>query len=116
MNLSAEKGVALLTVVIIIFILLILSSVMINLISSQTRLVDHDISRVKAKYANEATAVRQIELFRRGMSQDASHQVSGRYDTSTGYWNASVSVHTSTTSGLTDLDEINTTIDYAPSF
>ncbi|MFC1709258.1 hypothetical protein ACFL2J_04285 [Candidatus Omnitrophota bacterium] len=110
-----DKGMALLTVVIIIFILMILSTVLISSLANQTRIVEHDISRIKAKYANEATMVRQHESLRRYNSTDTNHQVSGKFDSAQN-WLVSVSADNCTIPGLTDLFEINTTIDYAPTF
>jgi len=111
MKLAKEKGVALLTVIIIIFILLILSSVSLNLLSNQTRLVEHDISRIKSKYANEAAMVRQLEALRKDHDLEDDHSVSGRYDLDDKYW--TVDVDNTTTNGL---NEIELSINYTTPF
>ena len=116
MNLQTYKGAALLTVIIVIFILTILASVMLNLLSSQTRIVEHDISRVKSKYANEAIIVRQLELFRNNLTPETSSSVSGRYDDFGQNWAAIVTNKTIPSGSLKNLMEINSTIDYQPSF
>ncbi|MDD5005975.1 MAG: hypothetical protein PHS93_05685 [Candidatus Omnitrophica bacterium] len=111
MVLSTDKGAALLTVIAIIFILMILSSVMLSLLANQTRLVEHDIARAKAKYATEAVMVRQIDNIRRTQSFLASPQsVTGRYDSDVQNWNVIFSNTTSTFPGTT---KMNITLDYS---
>ncbi|MBL7197868.1 MAG: hypothetical protein ISS47_07185 [Candidatus Omnitrophica bacterium] len=112
MVLVKEKSVALLTVIIIIFILMILSSVMLSLLSSQTRLIEHDISRVKSKYADEAAMVRQLELLRKNQGLEGTHSVSGRYDQASSFWTVDID-NISTTP---DLTEINLSTDYSSPF
>lgn len=114
--LGDEKGVALLTVITIIFILLVLSATMLNLMSNQTRIVEHDISKVKSKYATEAVMVRELERLRRWNTTETSHPVSGRYDQSGTNWSVDVSSGTVPSGGLAGLTELNITVDYAPTF
>ncbi len=112
MNVAKEKGAALLTVIIIIFILLILSSVALNLLSNQTRLVEHDISRIKSKYANEAAMVRQLERLRNNELLESQHGVPGRYDDPGRNWDVKID-NSTTGSGL---NEIELSINYTTPF
>ncbi|MFC1646210.1 hypothetical protein ACFL2Y_03425 [Candidatus Omnitrophota bacterium] len=111
MNLRTEKSIALLTVILVVFVLVMLSSVMIALLSNQTRLVEHGISRTKSKYANEAAMVSTLERLRRQDPWEGTHSVSGRYDDDAIDW--LVNITNSSAGGLTAID---LSVDYAPSF
>lgn len=105
-----KKGVALLTVITIVFILTILSTAMISLISSQTRFIEHGVARTKAKYANEAAMVRELERLRLNTSLEATHSVSGKYDNPSTDW--IVSIVNTTTPPISGISEIDFTVDY----
>ncbi|MDD5618656.1 MAG: hypothetical protein PHG69_06125 [Candidatus Omnitrophica bacterium] len=77
-----NKAVALITIVVLIFILTILSSAMLSILANQTRYVEHNVARAKAKYAAEATMIRELDVLRRTGTAESQHQVTGKYDTS----------------------------------
>lgn len=116
MNLSSEKSVAMLIVIMVIFTLTILSAVMLNLVSNQTRMVEHDISRLKAKYANEAAMVEVLELLRADTSPESHVFVSGRYDDLNENWSVVVKSGVVLIGDFADLTELNMTVDYSPQF
>ena len=109
-----EKGVALLTIITIIFVLTILATAMISLIASQTRLVEHDLARTKARYANEAAMVREIERLRKNLTLEATHGVSGRYDNPG--LDFVVSIVNTTTPPIAGISEIDFSVDYNTTF
>ena len=112
--LSSKKSAALLTVIIIIIILTILASVMLSLLANQTRLIEHDIARTKAKYANEAIMVRQLDHIRLNSEFLGSNQhVSGKHDDLTENWNVEFD---NTTSPFSNTTELNISIDYSTPF
>jgi Tfp pilus assembly protein PilX len=89
-----NKGIALMTVVILIIILTILSSVMLSILANQNRYIEHNIARTKARYATEATMVRALDSLRRNPSQSETGvtTISGKYDNLGQYWNVGVGV------------------------
>jgi Tfp pilus assembly protein PilX len=107
-----ERGVALLVVVVMVLILAILASVILSLSSNQTRIVEHDISRIKSKYADEAAMVRQLDILRRNAANETSHPVTGRYDSDTQTWTVGVQKGPGPLGSV----EINTTTNYTAAF
>jgi len=112
MVLKTEKSAALMTILIMIFILMVLSTALLKLVSNQTRLVEHDISRIKSKYASEAAMVRNLEQYRRGVNPpDATHGVSGRFDDPLQNWNVGINSSYNAGIGVTVTDF---EVDYSP--
>lgn len=106
-----EKSAALITVIMLVIVLTILSSVILSLLANQSRLIEHGIARIKAKYATEATMVREVELARRGTSFESTHNVSGRYDNETKFWNIDIASGASPFPNTTELSiSLNYTI------
>ena len=66
-----KRGAALLTVLILIFILSILAGVLLTLLSSEAKLVSHGIFRSEMRHFTESGMVRQIELLRRGLGVES---------------------------------------------
>lgn len=71
------SGMALVTVLILIIILTLLAAVLLSLQASQVRLITHDDRRTRARYAEEAAMVHQVERLRKNLSPDANHNVDG---------------------------------------
>jgi hypothetical protein len=65
-NNDNDKGVVLLMVLSTIFIVVILASVVLTLITSQSRLTHHQVSRIQAYYAAQAGMNYAIEMLRLG--------------------------------------------------
>jgi len=115
MVLTTNRSVALMTVIIIIFILTILASVMLSLLANQTRLIEHDISRTKAKYATEAAMVDQLDYARKHSGAfQGSVDVSGRYDDPGQDWD--VDIISSPGGGLFGTDKLDINLNYSTSF
>lgn len=109
-----QKGIALLTVIIIVLVLTILSSVMLSILANQTRYIEHNIARTKAKYATEATMVRKLDALRRDAAIELSHPVSGRYDDVGQFW--AVNITRAAGSGISGTDQLDFSVDYSPNF
>ncbi|MCK9603936.1 MAG: hypothetical protein M0R66_06240 [Candidatus Omnitrophica bacterium] len=61
-----KKGIALFMVLATILIVVILSNVILTIISSQSRLTHHEISRIRAYYAAQAGLIYAMEMLRNG--------------------------------------------------
>jgi len=86
-----NTGFALATVLIIIFIMTILAGIMLSMMSSQTMIVEGDISRIKSKYANEAAMVKALDWARThggnfSGTPGGYYQIGGKYDDAGQHW------------------------------
>ncbi len=63
---NTEKGVVLLIVLATLLVVVILSSVILNAITNQSRLTNHQISRIKAYYADRGMMTYALEMLRKG--------------------------------------------------
>lgn len=64
---SNKRGVIILFVVVTIVLAVVLTTVMLNIISSQSRLVHHQVNRIRAYYADKAGMVLAFENLRKGI-------------------------------------------------
>lgn len=62
-----EKGIALFIVLMTVFIVVVLANVMLSLMSSHSRQTHHQVSRIKAYYADQAAMNLAIEQLRLGV-------------------------------------------------
>jgi len=108
--LNKDRGAALITVVILIIVLTILSTVMLSILSNQTRYIEHNISRTKAKYATEGVMVRALDDLRRTNTTSGPQTIPGRYDNSAQNW--SVNVTREAGQGISSTDRLNLSVDY----
>lgn len=97
---------ALVTVVILIFILVTLGIALLSLLSSQVRLIEHDISRTYTRYAEEAAMVKTLELLRKNKTPPPSFNIDG----------IDVTIGLSSGTGLNGTDALNLSHDYSVSF
>jgi len=109
---SNKKGIALLIVVAAVIVLTILSSVMLSVLSNQTRSIEHNIARTKAKYATEAAMVRSLDRLRRTDSVSSVHSVSGSHDNPGAYFN--VDITSTPSSSFPSTSQLDFTLDYDP--
>lgn len=113
--LKDKKAAALMTVLILVFILTILATVMLTLLSNQTRIIEHNVARTKIRYADEAAMVRELDHARRNLGAfEQTHDVSGKYDKDTQKWRITVQNGTGPITGTTQLNL--TSEDYGPKF
>lgn len=112
MILSNRKGIALLIVVAVVIVLTILSSVILSVLSNQTRYIEHNIARTKAKYATEAAMVRSLDRLRRTDTISSVHSVSGSHDNPDAYLD--VYITNTTSSSFPDTSQLNFNLDYDP--
>ncbi|MDD2679841.1 MAG: hypothetical protein PHO03_03445 [Candidatus Omnitrophica bacterium] len=63
---AAEKGVVLLIVLATLLVVIILAGVILNLISNQTRLTTHQVSRIRAYYATKGIMNYTLDMLRQG--------------------------------------------------
>jgi len=66
--LKKEKGFILFIVIATILLVVILSGVILGIISSQSRLTHHQVSRIRAYYAGKGIMNYSLEMLRRGTS------------------------------------------------
>ena len=72
------SGMALVTVMILIIILTLIAAALLGLQANQVRLITHDDRRTRARYAEEAAMVHQLERLRKKITpDDTSHNVDG---------------------------------------
>jgi Tfp pilus assembly protein PilX len=117
MNLPIEnRGAALITVVILIIVLTILSTVILSILSNQTRYIEHNIARTKSKYATEAAMVRALDSLRRLNTTDTSHNVSGRYDDFNQVWSVNITRGAITSGSFANTDQLNLSLNYSTGF
>lgn len=63
----SKKGTALFIVLATVLVVVILTNIILNIVSSQTRLTHHQVSRIKAYYAAQAGMVYALEKLRTGV-------------------------------------------------
>lgn len=66
-SLSSKKGVALFIALSTVLIVVVLANIILNIISSQSRLTHHEVSRVRAYYAAQAGMTYAIDQLTRGV-------------------------------------------------
>ena len=73
-----NNGIALAVMMILVILLTLLAASILSLQSSQVRIVEHDNSRTRSRYADEATMIRQLERLQNNLSVETyDHDVSG---------------------------------------
>ena len=63
---TARKGVVLLIVLATILVVIILAGIILNIVSSQSRLTTHQVSRIKAYYAGRGIMNYALDMLRQG--------------------------------------------------
>ena len=101
-----NKGMALVTVLIIIFVLTILTGVILTLLSNQVRLIEHDNARTESRYADEAVMVRELELLRKNLAVDTTFTID----------NMPIDVNYTPGAGINQTGVLNLTHDYSVIF
>ena len=87
MTLPSRRALAILNVLIFVLLFSIMSGIILTLVSSQTRLLEHHIRRIKGYYGAEAASVAAIDLLRRTGSMPNPFfppAIDWTYDTATG--------------------------------
>lgn len=64
---NAKKGAILFIVLAVILVVVILSGVILSIVSSQSRLTHHQVSRIKAYYASKGVMNYALEMLRTGV-------------------------------------------------
>lgn len=110
----SQKGLAIVSMLIFVVMFSILASVLLSLVSSQTRLMEHYIRRVKGYYVAESGAVCAWDALRRKSSFPSSLPVEWVYDKGTGdpYGWHSATVTAQANIGINGTTEIFSTSDY----
>lgn len=116
MTLPSRRALALLNVLIFVLLFSIMSGIILTLVSSQTKLLEHHIRRIKGYYGAEAASIAALDLLRRTGSMSNPFfppAIDWTYDTATGnpttYRQAIVSPQSSL---IPDSMALNATFDY----
>ena len=76
----SRRALAIVNMLIFVIIFTILSGILLSLVSSNTRLLEHHIRRTKAYYAAEAGNVLALDALRRSATFPTSNSVEWTYD------------------------------------
>ncbi len=83
----SAKALAILNMLIFVVVFTMMAGIILTLVSSQTKLMEHHIRRIKGYYGAEAAAVAAIDLLRRTGTMSNPYTpppVDWTYDTATG--------------------------------
>jgi type II secretory pathway component PulK len=110
----SQKGLAIVSMLIFVVMFSILASVLLSLVSSQTRLMEHYIRRIKGYYVAEAGAISAWDALRRKSSFSSSLPVEWVYDKGTGnpYGWHPATVTAQANMGINGTTLISSTADY----
>ena len=120
-QLRNTHGVILVTTLIACFVMVILAGVAISLMTTQARLAEHRIRRIKGVYASEAAKVMVDEQFRRGLPISATVDIPWRVDPATMTTLDSKTIGVTVAERIFDpggqnfrINVINASLDYGP--
>ncbi len=99
------SGMALVTVLILIIILTLLAGTLLSLQANQVRLIAHGERRTRARYAEEAAMVHQLDKLRKYGMNDSNINIDGI--------DVTMSIGPS---GMSGIDELNFSHDYTVVF